>query len=251
MTPAPTSGRPASLSPWAATSPIPVGIEVDSTISGVELRSALTQPNPYPVSAHSAPYETAPPTVASRPVRRIGHQRRSRTSSSTANGSSTSEVALTARASPIRAPLPSARWAYRSPGSAPGMATASAAIIRPAINASLCAPDTAWISTSGLSRTNQAARTGSAPSATATRCPAQPTSPMPTSATRRNTQTAAVRLPVDAAPPEINSHSGPYGLGVGRHIGEICASQGHGRAETPWVYGSIPALTRLPWQAYA
>jgi hypothetical protein len=112
----------------------------------------------------------------------------------------------------------------------------------PTINASLCAPDTRWISTSGHASTVHTALAGSAPNRRANATtPAATRARPPSAITRSPAIVPASDPPTATAQPATSRNSGPYGAGESHHVVDTASNQGQPNCCTPYAYGSPPA----------
>ena len=247
------SASPTSRSSQPVANPMPLGTDSQCTIESVGRLCTHARPSPLAtVTAPNTP--TAAATCSARVRQRAAPYK---PTSVTLNSSPNTAVTFTAVARPTASPDATAqpratrpactgatRPARRRATCPARAAQTSPATSSPAISASLCAPDTRWMSTSGFARPSQTAAAGSTPHAAASRGRKTASSTTPSSAASRSQATAPSRSPPEpaAAAASTRMANGPYGAGRARQIGGTAASQPQGSASGPAWYGSSPAV---------
>jgi len=178
------------------TRPMAVGGEVHCTETPLP-ESPVIQPSPRPATTDTASSASTTPVT----IETAARQRRSGHTISTANGTTTTAVALTPIASPNSTPAASGHRIA---------ASASPATRNPTITASLCAPDTRWIGTSGQASASHTARSTGTPARRASRGRQTAISATPSSAITRSTATVpASEWPSFAAKAASSRNTGP------------------------------------------
>ncbi|WSA86122.1 hypothetical protein OIE47_00400 [Micromonospora sp. NBC_01796] len=205
----------------------PRALLTDQFAAETGVSRAVIQPYPVPATAVTATVVPTATTAVPSSARTVRHRPASCPAQSGATNTSATRAGAFTRAARVSSAVPSAgRWAT---------AEASPAQSSPTIRASLCAPPTRWIRTSGLSTPSQSAAAGSTPQRRARpgRTVASRTTPS-TAIIRRPRTPRTTWVPVTAATAVARTRkTGPYGVVVCCQIAGTSAARGPPRVAGP------------------